>query len=143
MTLDKIMSHPVASVELDDTLRQVKELLDHAKFKHLVVTDDKKLVGVISDRDVFRQLTPTFGTPLETYKDLMLLHRPVHTFMTHKPFTLKKTANMFDAIDVFLMKKISCIPIVDNDNHVEGIVTKRDILRLMKANRSKFNDAAQ
>lgn len=140
MTLDKIMSHPVASVELDDTLKTVKDILDHAKFNHVLVVENGKLAGVISDRDVYRQLTPTFGTPLETYKDHILLQRPVHTFMTRKPSTLRKTANMFDAIDLFILKKISCIPIVDNENRIEGIVTKKDILRLMKAHRSKFND---
>tara|TARA_R100001377_G_scaffold74604_1_gene50895 strand:- start:456 stop:860 length:405 start_codon:yes stop_codon:yes gene_type:complete len=134
------MSHPVASVELDDTLKSVKDILDRAKFNHVLVVEQRKLLGVISDRDVYRQLTPTFGTPLETYKDQMLLHRPVHTFMTRKPTTLRKTANMFDAIDVFLTKNISCIPIVDSENQVEGIVTKKDILRLMKSHRSKFND---
>jgi acetoin utilization protein AcuB len=140
MTLEKIMSHPVATVALDDTLKIVKDILDHAKFNHVLVVDDNKLLGVISDRDVFRQLTPTFGTPLETYKDQMLLHRPVHTFMTRKPRTLRKTANMFEAIDMFLQTGTSCIPIVDSENHVEGIVTKRDLLRLMKSNRSKFNE---
>lgn len=140
MTLDKIMSHPVATVELDDTLKMVKQIFDHAKFNHVLVTENNKLVGVISDRDVNRQLTPTFGTPLETYKDQLLLHRPVHTFMTHKPITLRKTASMFDAVDMFLSKKISCIPIVDSENHIEGIVTQKDILRLLKSNRSKFNE---
>jgi acetoin utilization protein AcuB len=140
MTLDKIMSHPVVTVELDDTLGMVKELFDHGKFKHVLVTEFGKLIGVVSDRDIYRQLTPTFGTPMETYKDQMLANRPVHTFMSHKPLTLRKTANMFDAVDVFLSKRISCIPIVDHENHIEGIVTKKDILRLMKANRSKFNE---
>jgi len=134
------MSHPVAMVELDDTLKVVKDILDHAKFNHVLVIEYHKLVGVISDRDVYRQLTPTFGNPLETYKDQLILHRPVHMFMTRKPSTLRKAANMFDAIDLFLLKNISCIPIVDNENRVEGIVTKKDILRLMKSHRSKFTD---
>lgn len=140
MTLDKIMSHPVATIELDDTLKMVLDLFHQAKFNHVLVAENNKLLGVISDRDVYRQLSPTFGTSLETYKDHLLLNRPVHTFMTRKPITLKKSANMFEAVDVFLSKKISCIPIVDADNHIEGIVTKKDILRLMKLNRAKFNE---
>lgn len=140
MTLDQIMSHPVATVELDDTLKVVKDILDHAKFNHLLVKEGGKLAGVISDRDVYRQLTPTFGTPLETYKDHLLLQRPVHTFVTRNPVTLRKTANMFEAIDVFLSKNISCIPIVDSENRIEGIITKKDILRLMKSHRAKFVD---
>ncbi|MGJ8688218.1 MAG: CBS domain-containing protein [Gammaproteobacteria bacterium] len=140
MTLDKIMSFPVASVELEDTLKTVKSLLDKAKFNHVLVVEHGKLMGVISDRDVYRVLSPTLGTPLETHRDVQALSRVVHTFMTRKPFTLRKTNNMFDAVDLFLTHKISCIPIVDSENHVEGIVTKKDILKLLKANRAKFTE---
>jgi len=140
MTLDKIMSFPVASVELEDTLKTVKSLLDKAKFNHVLVVENGKLMGVISDRDVYRVMSPTLGTPLETHRDVQAMNRVVHTFMTRKPLTLRKTNNMFDAVDLFLTHKISCIPIVDSENHVEGIVTKKDILKLLKANRSKFTE---
>ncbi len=140
MTLDKIMSFPVATVELDDTLKLVKDILDRAKFNHVLVVENAKLLGVVSDRDVFRVMSPTLGTPLETHKDVQAMNRLVHTFMTRKPYTLRKSNNMFDAVDLFLNHKISCIPIVDSENHIEGIVTKKDILKLLKANRSKFTE---
>lgn len=140
MTLEKIMSFPVASVELEDTLGMVKSLLDKAAFNHVLVVEHGKLMGVISDRDVYRVMSPTLGTPLETHRDVQGMNRLVHTFMTRKPRTLRKSNNMFDAVDLFLTHKISCIPIVDSDNHLEGIVTKKDILKLLKANRSKFTE---
>ena len=140
MTLDKIMSFPVATVELDDTLKLVKDILDRAKFNHVLVVENAKLLGVVSDRDVFRVMSPTLGTHLETHKDVQAMNRLVHTFMTRKPYTLRKSNNMFDAVDLFLNHKISCIPIVDSENHIEGIVTKKDILKLLKANRSKFTE---
>jgi len=138
MTLDKIMSFPVVTVELDDSLKMVKGILDNARFNHVLVVEHRKLIGLISDRDVYRVISPTFGTPLETHKDVQAMNRLVHTFMTRKPLTLHRTNNMFEAVDLFLANNISCIPIVDSENHVEGIVTKKDILKLLKANRSKF-----
>lgn len=138
MTLDKIMSFPVVTVELEDTLRVVKSILDHAAFNHVLVVEHDKLIGVISDRDVFRVMSPTLGTVLETHKDVQAMNRPVHTFMSRKPYTLRKTNNMFDALDLFIGHRISCIPIVDSENRIEGIVTKKDLLKLLKANRSKF-----
>ncbi len=140
MTLDKIMSSPVVTVELDDSLKMVKGILDNAKFNHVLVVEHKKLIGIISDRDVYRVMSPTLGTPLETHKDVQAMNRLVHTFMTRKPITLRKTNNMFDAVELFLSHNISCIPIVDSENHIEGILTKKDILKLVKANRSKFSE---
>jgi len=125
-------------VELDDSLKMVKGILDNARFNHVLVVEHRKLIGLISDRDVYRVISPTFGTPLETHKDVQAMNRLVHTFMTRKPLTLHRTNNMFEAVDLFLANNISCIPIVDSENHVEGIVTKKDILKLLKANRSKF-----
>ncbi len=140
MTLDKIMSFPVVTVELDDNLKVVKGIFDSARFNHVLVVEHNKLIGIISDRDVYRVISPTFGTPLETHKDVQAMNRLVHTFMTRKPLTLRKTNNMFDAVDLFLSQNISCIPIVNSENQVEGIVTKKDILKLLKASRSKFSE---
>ncbi len=141
MTLDKIMKQPVATVELDDSLKDVKEILDRAKFHHLLVVEGGVLWGVISDRDVYRELSPTLGTPLETHRDVAMLNKRVHTFMTRKPITLRRTATLFEAISIFNRHDISCIPIVDADNHVEGIVTTRDLLKLLEANRHRFNES--
>ena len=98
MTLDEIMSHPVATVEMDDSLKDVKVLLDNAPFHHVLVVESGVLWGVISDRDVYRELSPTLGTPMESTRDLALLNKPVHTFMTRKPITLPKTATLFEAV---------------------------------------------
>ncbi|MCB1665494.1 MAG: CBS domain-containing protein [Pseudomonadales bacterium] len=141
MTLDKIMSHPVATVEMDDTLKDIKDLLDHASFHHVLVVENGVLWGVISDRDIYRELSPTLGTPLETHRDLSMLNKRAHTFMTRKPVTLPKTANLFDAVHIFTHNDISCIPIVDAEKHVLGIVTTHDLLKLLEANRYRFNES--
>jgi acetoin utilization protein AcuB len=51
MLVERIMSKPVVSVTLDDTLRTVKQIFVNAKFHHLLVVENGKLYGVISDRD--------------------------------------------------------------------------------------------
>lgn len=141
MTLDKIMSHPVATVEMDDTLKDIKELLDRASFHHVLVVEDGVLWGVISDRDVYRELSPTLGTPMESTRDLAMLNKRAHTFMTRKPITLPRTATLFEAVSIFNHNDISCIPIVDAEKHVLGIVTTHDLLKLLEANRYRFNES--
>jgi len=134
MTLDKIMTHPVVTVELDDSVRDLKAILDAAPFHHLLVTEGKTLYGVISDRDIFKALSPNLGTPLESPRDAAALNKRAHQIMTRKPYTLRRNASIKQAISLFEKHKISCIPIVDADNCVEGIVTTRDIIRLLGKN---------
>jgi acetoin utilization protein AcuB len=73
MNVVEIMSKKVVSVEMDDKLSAVKELFDRLKFHHLLVVESGKLVGVVSDRDLLRALSPKLGTISESEKDAALL----------------------------------------------------------------------
>ncbi len=141
MILESIMTRPVVTVELDDSLRAIKELLDVAPFHHLLVQEDGILYGVITDRDLYKALSSNLGTPLESPRDTATLNKRAHQIMTRKPWTLPRTADVFEAIHLFNHRGIACIPIVDADNRIEGIVTTRDIFRLLEANRHRFNNA--
>ncbi len=141
MILESIMSRPVVTVELDDSLRAIKEILDVAPFHHLLVQEDGILYGVITDRDLYKALSPNLGTPLESARDTATLNKRAHQIMTRKPWTLPRSADVFEAIHLFNHRGIACVPIVDADNRIEGIVTTRDIFRLLEANRHRFNNA--
>jgi acetoin utilization protein AcuB len=129
MNVGQIMSgHPVA-VGLDDNLGTVKDIFDNANFHHLLVIEEGKLFGVLSDRDLLRSISPNIGTNNYTVKDLETLKKRVHQVVTRRPITLHPEATIADAVDIFNKNRISCIPIVDADNVPVGIITWRDILR--------------
>lgn len=52
----------------------------------------------------------------------------IEEFMTHAPYTLCETDTLNDARKIMTEKHIRHIPITDNDNHVLGLVTQRDVL---------------
>lgn len=131
MKVDKIMSTSVVTVEMDDSLWTVKSIFDHAKFHHLLVVEAEKLVGVISDRDLLRAMSPYIGTVTETNRDLATLNKKVHQVMTRKPVVLYAHADINAAIDVFNKKNVSCIPIISADSRPVGIVSWRDVLRIL------------
>ncbi|MDP1931778.1 MAG: CBS domain-containing protein [Gammaproteobacteria bacterium] len=139
MILEKIMSKPVVTVELNDSLRTVKEIFDSSSFHHLLVEEHGELFGVISDRDLLRAISPHIGTLLETNRDAATLNKRVHQIMTRKPVTLRRSADVFEAIELFNRHTISCIPITDTENRIEGIVSWRDIFRLLEANRQRLH----
>lgn len=130
MKLGEIMTKRLVTVELDDSLQTVKEIFDSLSFHHLlVIGSDKKLCGVISDRDLLRAISPYAGTLSETARDSATLKKRVHQIMTRSPVTLRPEASVTDAIELFLAHRISCIPIVDEGFRAIGIVSWRDILR--------------
>jgi acetoin utilization protein AcuB len=129
MLIKDIMTSKVVTVEMDDKLSVVKEIFENSKFHHLLVVENGKLFGVVSDRDLLKSVSPNIGTMTETYKDAATLNKRVHQIMTRKPITLHATATVKDAVKLFNTHRISCIPIVDNDFRPLGIVSWRDIMK--------------
>ena len=128
------MKTRLATVEMDDKLRVVKNIFDSMGFHHLlVVGDDKTLRGVVSDRDLLRALSPYVGTAAETTRDIASLNKRVHQIMSRQPITLKADGTVDDAIALLLDHRISCVPIVDDQFRPVGIVSWRDILRASAA----------
>lgn len=131
MKVTTFMTQTVVSVEMDDTLQIIKDLFEKTGFHHLVVVEGKRLVGVISDRDLLRALSPNIGTAAETAKDLACLNKKAHQIMTRNPISLTTEAQLADVVGVFNQHPVSCVPIVDQENNIKGIVSWRDIMRVL------------
>jgi acetoin utilization protein AcuB len=129
VNLRDIMTARVVTVEADDLLETVKGIFDSVKFHHLLVVENGKLCGVISDRDLLRALSPYIGTPSENARDLATLKKRVHQIMTRRPVTLPPDATADDAVKLFLEHRVSCIPVVDPAFKPVGIVSWRDLLK--------------
>ena len=128
----EIMSETVVTVEMDDSLAVIKEIFDNTGFHHLLVVESDKLLGVISDRDLLKALSPNIGTLSETVRDLASLNKRAHQIMTRKAVTLGPDAAIVDAIEIFNTHNISCIPVVDEQNKPVGIISWRDILKTLR-----------
>lgn len=131
MKIRDIMTQTVVTVQMDDKLSLVKEIFDNSKFHHLLVLDEGKLFGVVSDRDLLKAISPNLGTMVITYRDLVTLNKRVHQIMTRKPITLKADNSISDAAALFNTHRISCLPVVDDEFRPVGIVSWRDLIKTM------------
>lgn len=129
MIVNDVMSKHVISVRMDETLDVVRDILSARRIHHAVVVDEGKVVGVISDRDVLRNLSPFTGTNSERTIDAATLHKRVHQFMTRNVQTIQSNLPVVDAAKVLLDRGISCLPVVSESGALLGIVTTRDVLR--------------
>lgn len=142
MSIRNIMATEIVTVELDDTLAAVKEIFDNTGFHHLLVAANGKLAGVVSDRDLLKALSPNIGTLIETEKDVATLNKRVHQIMSRELVTLPPDASIYDAVHVFNVHTVSCIPVVDEARRPVGIVSWRDIFKAIERLRLKSTPPA-
>ncbi len=129
--LEDIMTTEVVTVGMDDRLETVQELFDQFKFHHLLVVEDNALMGIISDRDLLKAVSPFVATGAERMQDLITLDKRVHQIMTRKPITAEKETTVEEAARQLVENSISCLPILSPEKKVIGIVTLKDILKTL------------
>ncbi len=73
-------------------------------------------------------LKTIFKIALKHAKERIALKIPVSDVMTKDVITIKKNAGLHEAAGLLSENKISGMPVIDEENHVIGIVTEADIL---------------
>ncbi|MEG3768446.1 CBS domain-containing protein [Alteromonas sp. 14N.309.X.WAT.G.H12] len=132
MGVNEIMSQRVVSVQMDDSLHTLKELFEATGFHHLLVVENKKLVGVISDRDLLKSLSPFTDTLSERLKDRATLERRAHQIMSRDIVAIQEHSSIMKAIAFFNRRRVSCLPVLNQAGEPVGIVSWRDILRYIE-----------
>lgn len=132
MKINSLMSSNIVTVEMDDTLKIVKEIFDHTQFHHLLVVDANKLCGIISDRDLLKSLSPNLGTLAESSNDLSSLNKKAHQIMSRHPITIDADASIHTAIILFNKHKLSCFPVINAQHNPVGILSWRDIFKALE-----------
>jgi len=130
MSVAKIMTREVLMIGMDDTLETVLEVFQKHKFHHLLVVEDDELVGVISDRDLLKEMSPFLNTLSEKRRDKETLTKKAHQIMTRKAISIDGSTPIEDAAKILLQKSISCLPVLTPEGKIEGILSWKDLLRL-------------
>ena len=128
LTAKHLMTKGLVTITMDASLEEVRGVFEAHGFQHLVVVERGRPVGVISDRDVLREVSPFIGKVSERSVDSATLHRKAHQIMSRKIHTAEIETEASEVIRLMLDKEISCVPIVDAEGWCAGIITRSDIL---------------
>lgn len=129
MSVDSIMTGDVVTVTPDAALMDIRRLLHERGFRHLLVTEaDDRLVGVISDRDMLKAISPFLDTYSEEHRDVKTLSQPASEIMRTDPVIVGPDTEIEEAAQLLLENNISSLPVVDGEVLV-GIVTTKDLLQ--------------
>ncbi len=128
MKVSSLMIKNPVSVDMDVSLGEIRDLFGHASFHHLLVEEQGQLVGIISDRDMLKWLSPFVGTLNARPADEHLLTRRAHQIMTRQPVSIGPDESLVHALKIMDEKKLSCLPVVDAQQRIVGILSARDLM---------------
>jgi len=132
MKIENLMITELITLPMDSTLSKAKEAFDSNEIHHLLITDDDGLLaGVITDRDLYKHLSPTVSTRQETHRDTALMQKKLHQIMSRNLVTANKQQTLNEAVVLFHDNHISCLPIIDKQDKPIGIITWRDIIKVL------------
>lgn len=129
MFVTEIMSKPVKTVTEDVPISDLSKIFEEVSFRHLLVVDGLKLVGVISDRDVVANLSPFLGTDKERDEDRAHLNITAGDIMAKALITVDDESLIDSASILLIENNISCLPVVNELGEISGIISWKDILQ--------------
>ena len=109
----------VTTVTAGSTIAEAVALLTAKKIGAVVVVDGKRVVGILSERDVVRHLGDDWAA---------LSARPVSDVMTKNVVSVSRFATIADVMERMTDKRIRHMPIVENGDLV-GIVSIGDVVK--------------
>lgn len=114
MRVDRWMSPDPNTLEPSDTLIDARKQMTYYGVHHFPVTRDGRLVGIISDRDLYGTGHPP-GTE-------------VAQFMTPDPTTVYEEDSIREAARLMLDQRISSLPVINYAKELVGLLTTTDCL---------------
>lgn len=122
------MTRSPITVTPDENISAVLDLMKFNKIHRVPVTDaNDKLVGLITEG---RIATDNTATSLSIYElNYLLSKTKVRTVMIKHPIAIHENALMEEAAQMLLDNDIGCLPVIDDENKVTGILTQNDIFK--------------
>jgi len=123
MQIKNLMSEDLITVDKDQNLSDALKLLRKHNVSRLPVTNNKELVGIISERDIANKLGSS------KYESMPASRLHISSVMVKDVFTVPKTMQLEDVAKLMLDNGIGSVPVMDDEKMV-GIVSKADFVTL-------------
>ena len=132
MSVLSIMTHrnKLVTTMADASLASLRDVFAQARFQHVPVIDSSnRIVGIVSVKDYFRELSPVMDSATDPAIGLFMRSRKVHQVMVTPVITVDETVTVKHAAAMLLQHNIGCLPVVDSQKHLLGLLSWKDIMR--------------
>jgi len=131
MLVKNWMNAPAITIDAQSSMQDAINLLKKHGISMLPVMDGKRLVGIVTDRDL-KKASPSDATTLDIHELLYLLSTvKIKDIMTKKPVTVPPDLTVEETAEILLANKISGVPVVDKDGGVLGVITHTDLFKVI------------
>jgi len=120
----------VTTLQRNDSLQLVKDIMTLGRVRHFPVMEDDKVVGVVSQRDLYKASLGSVMKYGEKAQRAFLEGIVVKEVMSDPPITIAPHASVQEAARLMMEKKVGCLPVLEGAKLV-GIVTETDMLKLV------------
>lgn len=127
------MQTDVATLQAADHLDLASDVMQLGRIRHMPVVDGRKLVGILSQRDLFRAGISSVLQFRPTTEREWLAKIVVRDVMSRLVTTVGAETSIRDAVDIMIEKRIGCLPVVDDQDHLVGLLSESDALVHLEA----------
>lgn len=135
MSVEAIMTTAVVSAEPTATVRAAIRLIEDGEIRHLPIVEGRRLVGIVSDRDLREYRIPLmleierFEAEDRARAD-ELLDTALSEVMNTDVVSVDTSESIESVIDAMTHYKVGAVPVVDrHTDELVGIVSYIDVLR--------------
>ena len=131
-----LMTREVVTIDANESLSLADDIMQLGRIRHMpVVDEDQNLIGIISQRDLFRgALAAALGFGRHA-QDKMLGSLRAKEIMHSEVLTIHPDASIEEAADIMLTRKVGCL-VVTEAQQIVGILTESDFVRLVARNQA-------
>ena len=122
MKLSSLMSRRCITVAAETGAREALALMDDQDVRHLPVLDGGRLLGVVSDRDLYGVVGSVASAPADPQRDV-----PVRELVRAPLASIGPDAPVAEAARELLARGVGCLAVVHGERLV-GLVTELDVL---------------
>ena len=128
----EVMNSPVITINSDDSVARARWLMTNNNISKLPVLEEKRLVGIVSARDIVNRLYSAGGKKRSSIltEEERLMALPVREIMNYPVVTTDGNQDVRKAVETILKKNISGMPVVEGD-FVVGMFSGIDVVKLI------------
>ncbi|MBN1805669.1 MAG: CBS domain-containing protein [Sedimentisphaerales bacterium] len=141
----EIMTEQVISLGPEDDIGRAMEIMQNNNFRHIPIIDESdRCIGMISDRDILRNL-PYADKQSKSLSEKFREHlfsssfmvtnflMPTENIMARNVSNISANCKICEAAYILFKKRISCLPVIDVNEKLLGILTIIDMIRALLA----------
>ncbi len=129
ITVSGIMSSPVFSLYKEDTLLDVRKLMEFAKIRHIPVIDENEVFqGIVTHRDLLAYTISTVAGINKDEQESIDSDMLVGDIMRSDVHCITADTSLKVAANILVEHKYGCLPVLEGKKLI-GIITEADFLK--------------